>query len=202
MPLRDSEKIQAFSEKVIGEANDRAAKIASEAYDKKLAELAREEARVKAALEAKYRTELKNIRESAAAELSRLTLDKRKEYLTVRDGVTEKTISRTREKLVVFTHDERYSDYMCSRAKKAASALGTHFTVYLKKEDMPLADNLTEAAGDLCDGVCADDSIEIGGLIARSATGGMVIDSTLDEGLAESRKELMLLMAKYVRVEE
>lgn len=202
MPLIDSEKIQAFSEKVIGEANDRAARIASEAYDKKQAELAREEERVKSALEAKYRTELKNIRESAAAELSRLTLEKRKEYLTVRDGVTEKTISRTREKLVAFTHDERYPDYMCSRAKKAASALCTRFTVYVKEEDMPLADILKEAAGDLCDGVCADGGIEIGGLIARSETGGMVIDNTLDEGLAESRKELMLLMAKYVRVEE
>lgn len=202
MPLRDSEKIQAFSEKVLGEANDRAAGVAREAYDKKQAELAREEARVKSALEAKYRTELKNIRESAAAELSRLTLEKRKEYLTVRDGITEKTINRTREKLAEFTHEERYSDYMCGRAKKAASALGTRFTIYVKEDDMPLADSLKEAAGGLCDGVCADGGIEIGGLIVRSATGGMVIDNTLDEGLAESRKELMLLMAKYVRVDE
>ena len=78
MPLRDNEKLQAFSETVLGEANDRAARTAREAYDKKLTELEREKRIAKAALEAKYRTELKDVHERAAAELSRLTLEKRK----------------------------------------------------------------------------------------------------------------------------
>ena len=202
MPLRDNEKLQAFSETVLGEANDRAARTAREAYDKKLTELEREKRIAKAALEAKYRTELKDVHERAAAELSRLTLEKRKEYLSVRDDVTEKTVSRTKEMLVAFTREERYADFMYSKAKAAASDLGTHFTIYLKEQDLPLAEGLKKAAGDLCDGVFADEGIEIGGLLARSATGGMVIYDTLDEGLAESRKELMLLMAKYVRVDE
>ena len=201
MPLRDREKLQQFTNKVIKEANEKASEIAENAYNRKQAELARECARVKNELELKYQTKIKDARASAAAELSRVTLEKRKEYLALREEITEKTVSRLKEKLSEYTKSDEYKDHLIKTAAKAASLLDGEFTVSIREADMSVADEIRAAAGKMCVSVEADNDITVGGLLARSSAGGVIINETLDEKLSESRKALMLYMAKYVRTE-
>lgn len=201
MPLRDSEKLQQFTDKVIKEANDKASEIAENAYNRKQAELERACAEVKGELELKYKAKIKEARAAAAAELSRVTLDKRKEYLALRDGITENTVERVKEKLSEYTKGEEYKNSLIMTAARAASLLDGEFTVSLREEDMPYADEIRKAAGKMCVSVEADAEIALGGLLARGAAGGVIVNETLDEKLSERRAALMLYMAKYVRTE-
>ena len=67
---------------------------------------------------------------------------------------------------------------------------------------MHLVDTAKEAAGPLCSEVTEDESIRLGGAKFRSCSGGMVINETLEENLAHCIDELMLLMGKYLRVDD
>lgn len=202
MPLIDQEKLQAFTDTVINEANDKASEIAAGAYERKQAVLEREKSVIKAELEAKYQIKIKDAQAAAAAELSRTTLDQRKEYLKVRDEIAEKTVSRARELLCEYTASEGYAEYLIKAAKSAAYSLSGRFTVYVREADLRFADAIKAAAGEKCTGVETDGTITVGGLTARSDAGGVIINETLDERLSESRNELMLYIAKYVRTDE
>ncbi len=202
MPLIDQEKLQAFTDTVINEANDKASEIAAGAYERKQAVLEREKSVIKAELEAKYQIKIKDAQAAAAAELSRTTLDWRKEYLKVRDGIAEKTVARARELLCEYTAGDGYAEYLIRAAKSAASSLSDRFTVYVREADLRFADAIKSAAGEKCTGVEVDGAIAVGGLTARSDAGGVIINETLDEKLSESRNELMLYIAKYVRTDE
>lgn len=202
MPLIDIEKLQSFTDTVIKEANDKASEIATGAYERKQEVLARKKSVIKAEVEAKYQTKIKESKSAAAAELSRLTLDKRKEYLKVRDGIVEKTVRRATELLCEYTKDEDYLGYLMRTARSVSDSLGGGFTVYVREEDIRFSDEIKEAAGKRCTGVEADGTIEVGGLMARSDAGGVIINETLDERLSERRNELMLYIAKYLRTDE
>lgn len=54
----------------------------------------------------------------------------------------------------------------------------------------------------LCKEVRKSEDILIGGAKFYAQTGGVVVNETLDENLNHCREELMVLMGKYLRVDE
>ena len=88
MPLRDQEKLQAFSEKVLGEANSTASAMAAEANEQKKEAIAAGKAKISAHIKAKYALRLKKALDDNSFALSTATLEKNKEYLALRDELT------------------------------------------------------------------------------------------------------------------
>ncbi len=202
MPLSDKEKLRAFSEKVIGDANEQAARLATEAYEQKEAITAGRRTEIEASVRAKYTAEYQNRSRTIAAEASRAALARSKEYLALRDEITDKVLARTAQMVADFAEGEDYAQYLCDCAASLAKHMNGPFTLVLRQADLPLADRVVQAAGSGCTGVQTDPGIHCGGALLRADSGAVVVNGTLDQALEGAKDALMLLMGKYLKAEE
>ena len=202
MPLRDQEKLQAFSEKVLGEANSAASAMAAEANEQKKEAIAAGKAKISAHIKAKYALRLKKALDDNSFALSTATLEKNKEYLALRDELTEQVLAQTKRRVIEFAQSDAYADYLKTLCQKVGARMQEPFTLCLAPQDEPYEALAAAAAGPLCKEVRKSEDILIGGAKFYAQTGGVVVNETLDENLNHCREELMVLMGKYLRVDE
>ncbi|MCI8590243.1 MAG: hypothetical protein HFE77_05980 [Clostridiales bacterium] len=199
MPLQEQEKLQAFSEKVIGEANKEASAMAEETYQHKKESVAAGKAKIAARVKAKYALKLKKILDEHSFALSTATLEKNKEYLAKRDEITERVLQGVRHKVELFVQSEQYLPYLEGLCRQVGEIVKERFIVSLSAQDMKYKEKVKTAAGALCADVVQDDEAFMGGARFYAESGGIVINETLDENLEHCRDDLMVLMGKYLR---
>ena len=90
-----------------------------------------------------------------------------------------------REELVAFTKTPEYKEFMVNKAKKLAGDYMPHSVIYVKEEDLGLADDLKAAYGDA--EVKAGD-ITIGGLIVENTESSIVDNETLEFALKNQKE--------------
>ncbi|MBS5114272.1 MAG: hypothetical protein KHY88_01010 [Erysipelotrichaceae bacterium] len=144
-----------------------------------------EEAKKDAALQ--MNQELSEISSIAAAEISQSHSERIKKLIEKRDGYVANVFSEAKAKLVEFTTSKEYVDFMLAKAKKVGAYHLTQSTMYVKKQDLELKDQLAKAYGSEIE-IVASDSLEIGGLIVENSESKLVIDESLDTAL-ENQKD-------------
>ena len=90
-----------------------------------------------------------------------------------------------REELVAFTKTPEYKEFMVNKAKKLAGDYMPHSVIYVKEEDLGLADDLKAAYSDA--EVKAGD-ITIGGLIVENTESSIVHNETLEFALKNQKE--------------
>ena len=202
MPLQEQEKLQAFSEKVIGEASREAAAIASEVNSHKNESITAGKAKIAARVKAKYALKLKKILDEHSFALSTATLEKNKEYLAKRDEITEKVLHDVRGKVTQFVQSEQYLPYLEDLCRQVGVIMKERFVISLSAQDMKHKEQVKAAAGSLCADVVQDGETFMGGARFYAESGGIVINETLDENLEHCREDLMVLMGKYLKAND
>lgn len=119
---------------------------------------------------------------SAARSKAKLVYDERC------GDIAREVFGKAAERLREFTKGGEYASFLTSSLEKVLALFGdSPVVIYLRPEDMPLADILTEKAGRECS-VREDNTILIGGLKVIGTKKRLSVDDTLDARL-EERKE-------------
>lgn len=202
MSLNDNEKLRAFETKVIGEANEHAARIATEAYEQKESAIRARKTEIETRVRTQCRTAYETERERITADASRAALAQAKQYLCLRDEITDRVLSDTADMVARFPESEEYGDYLTALCTRVSDRIPCPFTIALNARDHArFAQACKAAAGEKCTEVVADDSIGCGGALFRAANGAMVVNQTLDENLTHAREELVRLMGNDLKVD-
>ena len=151
-----------------------------EAYESMRAEAKRD-------ADLKLKQEEEEMSSNASAEISESHIERTKKLIEKRDGYVANVFSEAKAKLVEFTTSKEYVDFMLAKAKKVGAYHLTQSTMYVKKQDLELKDQLAKAYGSEIE-IVASDSLEIGGLIVENSESKLVIDESLDTAL-ENQKD-------------
>ena len=121
----------------------------------------------------------------SAAEISESHVERQNKLINKRDEYVTTIFKKAREELVAFTKTPEYKEFMVNKAKKLAGDYMPHSVIYVKEEDLGLADDLKAAYGDA--EVKAGD-ITIGGLIVENTESSIVHDETLEFALKNQKE--------------
>ena len=97
----------------------------------------------------------------------------------------EAIFKKAKEELIAFTKTPEYKDFMVNKAKKLSGDYMPHSVIYVKEEDLGLADDLKAAYGDA--EVKAGD-VTIGGLMIENKENSIVLDETLEFALKNQKE--------------
>lgn len=123
------------------------------------------------------------------AKTERLSLEMRKEVTLYRAEITERVFSEVSKKLTAFTKTEEYTSLL-ENSIKAISEIckDSPFTVYIRSEDMHLADKL-KALGSF--NLEESSEIKLGGVFALCEEKSLRLDDTLEARLSQQRASFL-----------
>lgn len=133
----------------------------------------------------RLKQELDEMQSESAAEISESHVERQKKLINKRDEYVTTIFKNAREELVASTKTPEYKEFMVNKAKKLAGDYMPHSVIYVKEEDLGLADDLKAAYGDA--EVKAGD-ITIGGLIVENTESSIVHDETLEFALKNQKE--------------
>ena len=123
-------------------------------------------------------------------EISSAQLKSRRELITLRDHLAEKTFSAVAERLTAFTAGEEYPPFLSHTIEKMVAALGEGpLVLFCRKEDRLLVEGLTADIPSITleDG----EDILLGGVKILSKERGILTDETLDRRLEEEKEAFL-----------
>ena len=154
------------------------------------AELARAEQEALSDAYRMIKRETDEMRASITRELAAQEYNGRRELFEKRVAIEKKVFEEAAGRLRQFTQTEDYSGYLLkavSAAARAFSAAPGNAVFHLREDDMKYSDQLSAAYGAACE-FRADESIELGGLLALNDQLGIAIDATLDARLEQQHE--------------
>ncbi|MBQ8056903.1 MAG: V-type ATP synthase subunit E [Ruminococcus sp.] len=112
--------------------------------------------------------------------------ESRKALFIKRNGIVEKVFADAKAKLLEFVSSEDYVHYLKKSANEVAELFeNNECIIYVKENDIDKAELIK---GIIPNGkVCADNSIELGGIKAHCEALSIVADDTLDTKLSDQR---------------
>lgn len=113
-----------------------------------------------------------------------------------RSELTGEVFEKATARLVEFTKEDEYIDFLAESLKNIFSFVNGKFTASVKPEDKEKLLKAKEKAGIDCD-FAADDSIKIGGIKAVCTEINKIFDDTLDSRL-EDQKEWFFANSDFV----
>lgn len=131
-----------------------------------------------------------SIRSDAGSRISAGKLESRRQLLLRREEIVGELLDAVSARLKKYTATQEYTALLEHSAAKAADVFQGLFIVFLRPEDMHLADVVKKAAGDRCT-VMEDTSIQLGGLRFSDPEGFRLADDTLDARLKDGREWFM-----------
>lgn len=112
--------------------------------------------------------------------------ESRKQLFVKRNEIVEKVFADAKAQLQQYTNSDAYLAYIEKSAKEIAQLFeNNNCVVYLKESDLSKAD-LIKGIINNCE-ICADNSIELGGIKAYCETLSIMADDTLDTKLSDQR---------------
>jgi len=184
------QKLNLFLKAINDYAEEQRVRILTEMDEQTTAELSRAE---NEALSDAYRLiqrETSDVRHSAARELASRELEGRRRLFEQRAEIEKKVFEGAASKLLQFTQQPEYMDYLRRAAQAAAKSFAqapTAVVFRLREADMQYSELIREAYGSDCE-FAQDTRIRIGGLLAINSALGKAIDVTLD-GRLESQHD-------------
>lgn len=180
--LNHEERLKSFLDSINRETQENYNKVLSEIEELNKKELSQaEEYAEKQAQDFLNKSVVKSkldANNKIAGELS----EGRKNLSGLRAKITAEVFDEAKKELAAFTESEDYSVFIEKSAQSLYDLLGNGAKVYVKENDMKLADVISKAFNNDCT-VLADYNITIGGLKAQNADGTLIADDTLDTRL-------------------
>ncbi|MGN0537748.1 MAG: V-type ATP synthase subunit E [Acutalibacteraceae bacterium] len=127
------------------------------------------------------------IKTEISASLSKQEAASRKELFIRRNEIMNEVFAKAEKKLQEFVKTEKYKPLLLDSVKQMSSVLNGNVTLYVRKEDLNLSAEIQKTFGKDCT-VEADDKIQIGGIIGKSFSMGLIADESLDAKLAEQKE--------------
>jgi vacuolar-type H+-ATPase subunit E/Vma4 len=134
----------------------------------------------------RLKQELEEIHQEAATQISETHTERTKKLIAKRDEYVNEVFKNAREELVAFTKSAAYKDYLLKQAKKASENDFKQAVMYVRKEDLGLAEDLKKAYGKNVV-VEASDEITLGGLILENKEDALVVNETLEFALENQK---------------
>ena len=137
--------------------------------------------------DALIREKLTEKHNSMTAQLAKKTQEGQKKLYIERSAMTDEVFKLAAEKLIAFTHSDKYEPMLFDGAKAVAELFGENdCVVYVKDSDMSYGDKIKSFFGGNAE-VAADETIKIGGVKGFCKSMGIIADETLDSKLEEQR---------------
>lgn len=180
------QKLSKFIDAINKEAKERREQILRDAKEYSDRELEHAEQEVLTDAYELIQKETALMRNEIGRDLSKKTIDGRKELILKREQMTNQIFERAASGLKEFTQTPEYKGFLLKTAENGAKRLSGEITLYLRAEDMKFESAVSDKIS--CTVVTADD-IQIGGL--RLSDGQILIDQTLDSRLEEQREDFI-----------
>lgn len=177
------EKVRQFMQAIQRYAEEQSRRIREEVRQFKQDNLARAEQQALTEAAALTEREQAAVREEMSREMSQRDMAARRELLSVRAGIMDKTFALAREKILAYTRTDAYPQALQESLDRLMALLPAEGTVYrLGKADSallpPLADRLPQGSR-----IELSDDITLGGLRGENRAAGLMADDTLDARL-------------------
>ena len=181
-----SKKLDRFTSALLSEASAEAERVSKELKERHDAALSSAEDQVLLEAYDYIHREVSRIRSEQGRLVSRHMLE-RKQALRRREEIASEVFALVRARTAAFTRTEAYPRRLSQLLREALVPLsGAEDTVvYLREEDLPLADALIAQTGRPL--TIQAGPIRMGGLIAQSQSLGLRVDSSFDANMEELR---------------
>lgn len=87
-------------------------------------------AKISAHIKAKYALRLKKALDDNSFALSTATLEKNKEYLALRDELTEQVLAQTKRRVIDFAQSDAYADYLKTLCQKVGARMQSLYSLF------------------------------------------------------------------------
>lgn len=136
----------------------------------------------------KIKDEMKKISNKYLRLVSQAELESKRDILVHRENLAKKVFLNITDKLVAFTKDEKYKDYLLAKISNEIKSLpeSDDAVIYLSSNDYKFTDDL-KAITDIK--VEENSLIKIGGFMIHLKDKNLIIDKTMDLSLEEERQK-------------
>ena len=186
MTINNKEKLDNFMSAVDSYIDERVEKMLDEAEKEKDKILSNAQKDAKIAADRHFAEALKKHGNQYARDISKATLEMKKEVLSHRESLTDKIFEDVKEKLFEFKKTSKYLDYLVKSL--IMMNITDDVEIFLAADDIKLADTLKKALKTENVIFSIDEKIHIGGLIVFKKNKGTIIDRTFDIALEEQRR--------------
>ncbi len=174
-------EIANFLSAIAGEAEQRRQRLEKESRKYIAAELEKAEAEAKENMEKQVARRAALLRSDLGRAYAAALLEERKSLFAYRDCLKTEIFHQAEEKLRAFAQSAEYADFLTKALASALDTLGPDATVYLRGADEPCLEKLRQTAP--CATFLWDDSLTLGGLVAKSANGRGLVDHSIKHRL-------------------
>lgn len=139
--------------------------------------------------EARRQAELSDIARDERLSVDARRAENRRKQLALREELARETAQAVRARVDAFTAAPEYPAHLVSLLEKGLAALGepAAVTVYLRREDLPLADTLKKKARGAAVTV-TEGGFALGGLIVEAPERGRRADMSFDRGFRAAQE--------------
>ncbi len=183
--INNNEKLHNFMSAVDSQIDERVEKLLSDAQKEKEMILSNAQREAKIAADNHYAEGLKKHGNQYVRDISRATLEMKKEVLAHRESLTDKIFEGVSSQITEFRKTPKYLDYLVKSL--IMMNITDDVEIFLAPEDMKLADTLKKALKTDSVQFSTDDKIRLGGLLVYRKAKGTIIDKTFDIALEEQR---------------
>lgn len=165
---------------------DQIAGLTADDHEKKLGELCRAAERDATV----YReAELSNLERDAKLAVDARRTENRRKQLALREELMREAAQSVRNRIAEFTDTSAYPAHLAAQLEKGLKALGepASATIWLRREDLPLADALKKKARGVSLAV-AEGDFALGGLFVEAAEQGRRADLSFDSAFRAAQE--------------
>lgn len=126
------------------------------------------------------------IKTDISASLSKQEAESRKKLFVRRLEIMNEIFAKAKEKLQDFTMSKDYKPFVLESVKQMSEILSGDVVLYVREADLGLSLEIKKTFGKDCT-VESDAQIEIGGIIGKSFSMGLIADESLDTKLEEQK---------------
>lgn len=126
------------------------------------------------------------IKTNISASLSKQEAESRKKLFVRRLEIMDEIFAKAKAKLQDFTKTKDYTPFIMKSVKQMSEILSGDVVLYIREADLGLSSEIKKNFGKDCT-VETDTQIQIGGIIGKSFSMGLIADESLDTKLEEQR---------------
>lgn len=186
------EKLESFISTIREDAQREKEALDEEIASKREAFLSKAEDELLDEVYAYIRTATSRIRTDAGRRVSQKMFEEKRELYRHRTEVALSVAEDAKRRIAEYTETPEYRERLVRLAKYAASKLGGgEVHIFLRREDMPLAAEISEA----CGAEVSEGGFTLGGLIAENPERHLRLDLSYDESLARTAQSFGTIVA-------
>lgn len=183
----DKEKLSRFENTVLSETQEKIDSIIKEAEEYKQSELEKAKQQEYDKMFNYMQSQVRNIQWKYKQVVTKASLDAKRKTLVFRNELSQKVFEETEKSLKDFADSAKYKDYIVQKFQSAIKNFECDGAILLlRKEDMPLAEELKKIAG--IQNVETDKTNLLGGFKIENRKTSLLLDESFASILADQKQ--------------